>query len=376
MRKLFPFAFVTVALLGCQTTQIRPLESAQGVNNISSEESRLWHAAGEFDDALENGEHVYENAVLETYVQGIMDKLYPEYVGAIDVKVSNSPELNAFALPNGSIYINTGMLARLENEAQLATVLAHEGAHFIHKHGWKQQRNVKTSSAFGLGVGMFVGIPALGDVMAASSIYGFSRDLEREADAMGFERLQATGYDVSQAATTFRHLAEEVEALDVKEPYFFASHPKLAERIRSFEELSAAHGGGSGYRGEKKYRSMVSHLRLETLEDYLEMGRYQSVLVMLDKEGALALYPSQAKFYLGEAYRLRNDEQDLPRAEAAYLDAAKSAPRFPDTHRALGVHYMKQGDAQRADYHFAKYLKLAPNAPDRAYIEGYKASLK
>jgi predicted Zn-dependent protease len=69
---------------------------------------------------------------------------------------------------------------------------------------------------------MLTGIPMLGDLMGASSIYGFSRDLEREADAEGFQRLQAAGYDVSQAPVTFEFLLAEVEALDIDEPYFFS----------------------------------------------------------------------------------------------------------------------------------------------------------
>ena len=68
--------------------------------------------------------------------------IYPD----IRVRIVDSPSLNAFALPNGSIYINTGMLTRLDNEAQLATVLAHEGVHFTHKHSWQQRRKHRMRS--------------------------------------------------------------------------------------------------------------------------------------------------------------------------------------------------------------------------------------
>jgi predicted Zn-dependent protease len=147
--------------------------SAEDVTSISSEERRLWHAADEFDEKLIRGDYLYEDPALQHYVQSVMDKLYPEYKGTVRVGILDSPSLNAFALPNGSIYINSGMLSRLDNEAQMATVLAHEGVHFIHKHSYQQRRNLKQTSAFSLGVGMVTGIPTLGSIITISSIYGY-----------------------------------------------------------------------------------------------------------------------------------------------------------------------------------------------------------
>ena len=95
------------------------------------------------------------------------------------VRIYDSTELNAFALPNGSIYFNIGLLARIENEAQLATILAHEAAHFIEKHSFRQRVSSKNYAAFAVS-----GIP-FSRLVAVSSISGFSQDLEREADKKG-----------------------------------------------------------------------------------------------------------------------------------------------------------------------------------------------
>ena len=207
MRSASIFIAASFMLTGClATTPLKPLESASDTQQLTSKEKRLWAEARDFDEAIYKSDHVYEDGAATKYLQNIMDRLYPEFQGTITVKIVTSPHLNAFALPNGSIYFHVGLLARLENEAQLATVLGHEAAHFIHKHSFKQRENVKSSSAFALGTAM-AGIPIIGNVVALSSIYGYSRDLEREADRLGYERLVKAGYDPRESYKAFEHLA-------------------------------------------------------------------------------------------------------------------------------------------------------------------------
>jgi predicted Zn-dependent protease len=352
------------------------MQGQEDTRSLTPEERRLWHSAGELDEQLEKADYLYEDAALQAYLETVMRKLYPEYAGSITVRVVDSPSLNAFALPNGSIYINTGMLSRLENEAQVATVLAHEGVHFTHKHSWQQRRSVKSSTAFSTGFGMVTGIPALGDLVALSSIYGFSKDLEREADAEGFQRLQSAGYDVSQAPVTFEFLLAEVEALEIDEPYFFSTHPGLEERIQSFNELVQQHGTTNGYQGAEAYRSHVDKLQLELLADYLELSQHQSVLLILERPDAFVRYPPSAWYYLGEAYHLRDEEGDTERSVNAYRTAIQQAPGFAPSYRALGLYYMKNNEPVQADNYFSHYLELQPDAEDRGYIEHYRSSLK
>lgn len=363
-------------LAGCTGTPIRHMEGHEDSRHLTTEEGRLWHTAEELDRQMENADYLYPDPALQAYVQGVMQKLYPEYPGVIRVRVVDSPSLNAFALPNGSIYINTGMLARLDNEAQMATVLAHEGVHFTHKHSWQQRRNVKTSTAFSNTFGLVTGIPLLGDLMAASSVYGFSQDLEREADEEGFRRLQAAGYDVSQAPLTFEYLLAEVEALEIDEPYFFSTHPRLEERIENFTELVQRRGGTNGYRGTEDYRRQVADLQLELLRDYLGIGQYQSVLLILKQEDAFSRYPPSARFYLGEAYRLRDEEGDVQLALQAWRAVVEQVPGFAPPYRALGLHFMKAGQPEQAEFYFSRYLELWPDAPDRAYVEVYRSQMK
>ena len=317
---------------------------------------------------LQRANELYPETSVNAYLQRIMDRLYPEFDGRIRVQAVKSPVLNAFALPNGSIYVHVGLIARMDNEAQLATVLAHEGAHFIQKHGLLQQRNLKSSTVFAASLAV-VGIPIMPELLAASSIYGYSRDLERDADKVGFERLVRAGYAPQEAAKTFEHLAAEVEALDVDEPFFFSSHPKLAERIESYNALAASSTGG--VLNQEDYIKRTNKVRLDSLEADLSMGRNESVILALSTLDNPEAYPSYIDYYLGEAYRRRAGDDDATRAAAAFEKAIIAAPKFAPSYRGLGVLAMKEERWMDAKNRFKTYLALAPQAGDRAYVEQY-----
>lgn len=238
-----------VVLLGCALAMpvhaggVVPWANTAETHQRPADEKSLWQEADEFDRALARAGKVNADPVLTAYLQGIMDRLYPEFKDRFSVRPLDGPHINAFALPNGSVYVNAGLIARFENEAQFATVLAHEGAHFTHRHSLQQAERVRNAAAFALVAGM-LGVPLVGDLVAPSSMFGFSREHEREADAIDYQRLTAAGYAPREAIRTFEHLQGEIKAADLKEPFFFASHPRLQERIDSFSELAKAADSG------------------------------------------------------------------------------------------------------------------------------------
>jgi len=361
---------LTAALAGCQSAPLEPHARMPERMQLSQGESGIWRDADDLDRRLERGGALHMDDQAARYVQRVMDRLYPEFHGR--VRLLTAPTLNAFALPNGSIYMHVGLLARLENEAQLATVLAHEGIHFTHRHSLQQHESVKMTA--GLLQATFIAAPVaglIGATVASPLLYGSSRDLEREADAFGYERLVRAGYDPSEAPKTFEHLAAEVKAHQIEEPLIYASHPRLAERI---ENLRTAHSGNAqgGERGAESFLAATRSVRLAALEGDLARQRYQSVILVLENETTRGRYPPEASYFLGEAYRQRAREDDAVRAEQAYLAAVKTAPQYAPPYRALGIHRMKQKDYAGARSYFERYLELAPDASDRAYVESYR----
>ncbi|BAU49129.1 peptidase M48 Ste24p [Sulfurifustis variabilis] len=365
-------ALVLVSLLasGCATTGgVTSFTNAGDTANLHEKERRLWHEASGVDSTIERSGQIYEDRRATAYLQGVMDRLYPEFKGKIQVHLYDSTQLNAFALPNGSIYFNIGLLARMENEAQLAAVLAHEAAHFIEKHSFRQRVSAKNLSAFAVS-----GIP-FASLAAVSSISGFSRDLEREADMKGYERLTKAGYDPHEAHKVFEHLASEVKALGIEEPYFFSSHPQLVERIETFKELSARRKKG-GRVGAEDYNRVMQAIRLDALRKDVGQDRYKSVILVMEDPGLRRYYPASGYYYLGEAYSRRDEKGDTARALQAWQKAEKLSPRFAPTYKSLGMHYMKTGNKGQARRYFGKYLSLASkDARDRAYVQQYMSSL-
>jgi beta-barrel assembly-enhancing protease len=347
-----------------------PFSSGAVAKPASEQEQRTWSEAKELRELILASGVVYEDPALTAYVQGVVDRLYPEFKGTIHVTLLKSPQLNAFAVPDGDIYVNVGLLARFENEAQLATVLAHEGTHFTHRHGYLSAESLKSNAALAT-FGSLLGVPVLPQLIAVSSMFGYSRELETEADEAGYLRLLQAGYDVREAPKVFEHLMREVKAEDIQEPFFFSTHPKLKDRLDNMTRLSAhaVSGGDGGERDE--YSRRMQHARIDTLESMLSMGRAKQALIVLENEANLRELPPHALYWRGEAYRRRGEAGDTQRAEASYRAAIQTAPGYAPSYRALGIILLKDGRKAEAASNFEHYLELAPQAKDRKYVESY-----
>jgi beta-barrel assembly-enhancing protease len=353
--------------------KVAPFADSAALGQVTGDEQRVWSQGAEVALEITRGGVIYEDVANTAYIQGVMDRLFPEFKGHIKVAIVKSSQLNAFALPNGRIYINQGLLARLRNEAQLATLLGHEGTHFTNRHGYQSEMSAKDNAGFAtLGAMVLPGVAAvLPSLLAVSSIYGFSREMETEADVQGFARLKKAGYDVRESPRVFEHLIADIKAEDIKEPFFFASHPKLADRVENMKKLSAGASPGGDGSSSIAYAEMMAKLRLENLEHMLSMGKAKSALIMLGDPERLGELPPQAQYYLGEAYRLRGQEGDLKLAEEGYRRAIGAAPEFAPSYRALGVLRLKANHYADAQSYLDRYLELAPDAPDRKYVESY-----
>jgi len=347
-----------------------PFTSASAAGPQNETERRAWGQSKELADTIARSALIYKDSALTAYVQAVADRLFPEFVGRVRVTILKSPHLNAFAIPDGHVYVNAGLVARFHNEAQLATVMAHEGIHFTHRHGYLSAKSVKDNSAL-IVFGGLIGIPILPELIAISSVFGFSRDMESEADDVGFQRLLRAGYDVREAPRTFEHLMRDVKLEEIKEPFFFSTHPKLKDRFDNMTRLSSQAAGGSDGTSREAYSKIVLQARLDTLDSLISMGRSKQVVAMLEEAQTQAELPPQARYYLGEAYRLRGDKGDLELAEGVYRQVIGAAPDYAPSYRALGVVLLKAGRNADAARQFEHYLALAPDAKDRKYVERY-----
>jgi predicted Zn-dependent protease len=370
MHRVIALAVTVTALAVPAFAAVAPFSTAQDAVPASNAEWRVWWSGDETAEAVLRSGLLYTDEGATSYVQRVADRVFPEFRGKVTVHIFKSADLNAFCLANGHIYVTIGLLARLHNEAQLATVLAHEGTHFTHRHAFLTRQTIRSSTALASMVNM-LGVRVAPQALALSSILGYSRELETEADTVGYRRLAAAGYDVHESPKTFEHLIRDIQAEGIEAPYFFSTHPKLQDRVDNLKRLSAnAPRGGEGS-STVEYAAVVGAIRVENLEALLSMNRAKQALIMLDDPQRLAELPPFGYYYVGEACRRRGGPGDLAAAERAYLRAAETAPEFAPTYRALGVLYLNAKNWAQAQTYLARYLELLPDAKDRKYIEAY-----
>jgi predicted Zn-dependent protease len=161
------------------------------------------------------------------------------------IKVIDSDEVNAFALPGGFFYVNKGLLLVADNEAEVAGVMAHEIAHVAARHAVENQTKASLLEYLAMGTSIFLGgIPGMVfQNTAGLGMLGlfmkFSRGAEEEADKLGVQYMYAAGYDPSAMATMF----EKLESKNKKKPGFiskaFATHPAPPERRAASLALAA-----------------------------------------------------------------------------------------------------------------------------------------
>ena len=192
---------------------------------------------------------------VESTVKLVQDPVINEYVNRIGqnlvrnsdakvpftIKVIDSDEVNAFALPGGFFYVNSGLILAADEEAELAGVMAHEISHVAARHGMRQMTranwaNIGTIPLIFIGGGIGYGIYEAAGLGLPLTFMKFQRNFEAEADYLGLQYMYKTGYDPQAFISFF----EKIQAKEKKKPgtiaKAFASHPQTPDRIEASQK--------------------------------------------------------------------------------------------------------------------------------------------
>jgi len=235
------FVLIATALAGCASGTSTVTVGGRSVEmptEVAEEHQKLIDNIG-----------IYDDPELDAYVRGVGEQLLRESgitEPTFTFTLLDSPDINAFAMPGGFIYVNRGLLAYLDTEAELAGVLAHEIGHITERHHARRQSAQMTSKVAAVSAYILTGS---GDVYDAASMYGaeiisgFGRDMELEADSAGAEYLHQSGYDVDSMLSVIGVLKDQeqyrrVQAKASGKPSgtyhgLYASHPRNDLRLQT-----------------------------------------------------------------------------------------------------------------------------------------------
>ncbi len=215
----------------------------------------------------------FADVTVVRYVRDVGKRLVAVAPGAkypYSFSVADLPEINAFALPGGPVWIHRGALSRAANESQVAAVLAHEIAHIAQRHGADRLTQGMVAK-WGLGLlGALLGnVGGAGTAQAAASlltggvILKFSRREEQEADDVGMSILTRAGWDSRGMVEIFEMLQRQASRDQRSVDAFLSSHPSTEDRIKDLSAQLSKRRGGT--RDSARFRSVKARLaRLPT----------------------------------------------------------------------------------------------------------------
>ncbi len=378
MRRRRLLAGVMSAVL--TSTYVSPAVSADAAASIErpaakSDEGGLWMQSDENEEHIRNSPLLVHDPDLNAYVRSVLCKVAGARCGSLRVYIVKIPYFNAYAMPNGAVVIWTGLLLRVENEAQLAMVMGHEMTHFFNQHGLKNyesRRDTANVMAF-VALGGIYALPIL--AIAGGMLQSYSRDQEREADSGGFDLATAAGYDPTQAGAIWSFMAAEDKAEPEHSRFslFGSTHPANEERLATLSKRGAelAASGAKWTIGADIYRAHMAPFREAWLDDEVARGDGNASVIVLERLSAAEPTSGLLRYYLGESYRRRNQTGDIQRAVDAYTQAIACPDAPASAWRERGLLAMKNGDKAAAQRDFNTYLSHAPQADDRAMVQFY-----
>lgn len=368
-----PVAFA-LALSGCS---VNPVTGEKQLSLIPEGQELAMGAEQYTPTQQTQGGQFYLDPELGLYVSEVGQKL---------AKVSARPDLpyefvvlnssvpNAWALPGGKIAINRGLLAKLDDEAQLASVLGHEIVHAAARHSVQrmQQGMLISAGVAGLGfalsdnewAGLLMGGAAVGAQLALAQ---YSQSDELESDHYGILYMKKAGYDPTAAVELqqlFLELSKDRDTNFVQG--LFATHPPSAKRVRENQELVAEVGAG-GYRGEDVYERKLATLRklqpaYDAHDKALELASEDNMDGALKAVNeAIRLAPEEAKFYSLRG-RIHRDQNRLEQAAADFEKAVSLYPEMFVYRLHNGLNALELNNLDKARDNLVRANQVVPTS--------------
>ncbi|MCK2149003.1 M48 family metalloprotease [Marinobacter alexandrii] len=365
---------VALTLAGCSVNPV----TGESQLSLIPENQELSMGAEQYTPTQQTqGGQFYMDPELTLYVREVGQKL-AEVSDRPDLPyefvVLNSSTPNAWALPGGKIAINRGLLTKLDDEAQLASVLGHEIVHAAARHSVQrmQQGMLISAGVAGLGfalsdnewAGVLMGGAALGAQLALAQ---YSQSDELESDYYGILYMKKAGYDPTAAVELqqlFLELSEDRDSSFIQG--MFATHPPSAKRVQRNRELVDEVGAG-GYRGEDIYERKLATLRkLQPAYDAHDEARKLASEGDMDAalkkvNEAIRLAPDEAMFYTLRG-RIYKEQEKLQEASDDFDKAVSLYPEMFVYRLYNGLNALKLNNLDKARNNLERANQVVPTS--------------
>lgn len=380
-------AIICFGLSGSISAQKVDIEDQQNILEWSKAEEKTLAMSGLF----------YNDLIYDDYVSEIGNKVLKHVPGREKINFRfhtiRNPFLNAFAMATGAIYVHTGLVARLENEAQLAAVIAHEINHAVEQHpvlGYSHSKSQLAGYQFlsigasvaialvgGRGTGAYIGdqFAQMGLVlMTSASMSSYSREMEQESDIHGLQWIVAAGYNPNEVPKVFALFLREYGDQGKMENYFWGDHPRNETRMKylnaEIQKKLTARAIPPQFTGDDVYKKRTNTLLKEDARLNIQESMFHTALAELDTFILRNPLDPEAVYFKGFAlHSMTKNPDTLAMGKELLNKSIAMDPTFAKPHRALAAIAEKDTVQAEAIAHYEAYLELEPKAKDRLFIK-------
>ncbi|ACO32797.1 peptidase, M48 family [Acidobacterium capsulatum ATCC 51196] len=286
----------------------------RGLGNWYGERAEI-EMGQQYAAEIDKSTHFIKDPVVDEYINRIGQNLVKNSDAKVPftIKVIDSNQINAFALPGGFFYVNSGLILAADNEAELAAVMAHEIAHVAAHHAAREMTRMHYAQIGSVPLIFMGGWAGYGIYEAANlaipiTFLQFSREFEAQADYLGVQYLYRTGYDPTAMISFF----EKIEALEKQKPGIIArafdTHPQTPDRIEATEQE-------------------IAHIlppRREYLEDTSEFEQVKARLARIENRRKLHAPPKSQRPSLRRASTNNPGSEEPPTLHRQQIDGTSN----------------------------------------------------
>jgi beta-barrel assembly-enhancing protease len=377
---------------------------------LEPDEAGLWMVVEKQEQEIRTSSIYIDDPELNLHVKNILCNIVGESCSYLRPYIIRAPGFNAFMMPNGAFFIQTGLLLRVSDDNQLASVIGHEASHYYRNHSIQQIRKVyKTSNTFAV-IGAIVSAASTVSINSATSydsyansvnmsnsaiamlqaaqivavlqLLDYSREMESEADIDSVTWMSKAAFDLSASVALWDEVIKEQEAGGNEAGFsILSTHPAPAQRIIDLNSQIASFQLNETQNQpiiEIEITKLVDKYRDDWLVDEMRILHPDQFKYVLERQVERG-YPQHDAAYLeGMSYLDFAENENSKRKKKEYynqsISALENAIKYgginvkPESYRELGkIHEVLEND-EEAKKAYRNYLEFAPDAWDARFI--------